>query len=98
MVVTPAWLANFNLSIDYFHIVVEREIQAETQNVAAILVRDDLKERLKDKKEPTGPIVALLPLLERPRGVTLAELTDEDIAALREFGIAGQIEVRRRNG
>jgi hypothetical protein len=59
---------------------------------------DDLKERLKGIKDPTGPIATLLPLLDRPRGVTLAELTDEDIAALREFGIAGKIEVRRRNG
>jgi hypothetical protein len=56
------------------------------------------RELLKDVEDPTGLIAALLPRLDRPRGVTLAELTDEDITALRDFGIAGQIEVRRRNG
>lgn len=49
---------------------------------------------------PDGPVRAILELLERPRPhrVTLADLTDADIAALREAGIADQIEVRRRNG
>jgi hypothetical protein len=81
---------------------LSRTAKAPSPSVTDIIaVKSDFdyfKEVLEGVKPPTGPIAILLPRLDRPRGVTLAELTDEDIAVLREFGIAGQIEVRRRNG
>lgn len=57
---------------------------------------DYLHELLDPLPDPPGAVLEILDRLGQWRGLTLAELTDEEIAALREAGVADQIEVRRR--
>jgi hypothetical protein len=57
---------------------------------------DYLHELLDPLPDPPGAVLQILDRLGQLRGLTLAELTDEEIAALREAGVADQIEVRRR--
>lgn len=55
-----------------------------------------LKEVLDEVNDPPADVLALLDRLGRRPSPTLNDLTDEQIALLRETGIANQIEVRRR--
>jgi hypothetical protein len=57
---------------------------------------DYLHELLDPLPDPPGEVLEILDRLGQSRGLTLAELTDEEIMALREAGVADQIEVRRR--
>lgn len=57
---------------------------------------DYLHELLDPLPDPPGELLEIVERLGQRRGLTLAELTDEEIAALRKAGIADQIEVRRR--
>jgi hypothetical protein len=57
---------------------------------------DYLHELLDPLPDPPGAVLEILDRFRQRRGLTLAELTDEEIAALREAGVAEQIEVRRR--
>lgn len=57
---------------------------------------DYLHEVLDPLPDPPGAVLEILERLSRRRGLTLAEVTDEEIAVLREAGVADQIEVRRR--
>lgn len=54
-----------------------------------------LHELLDDLTPPGGPVLAILERLGEPRRVTLADLTDADIAELRKANVADQIVVRR---
>jgi hypothetical protein len=59
---------------------------------------DALTETLAEAPAASGEVVNLLKrLAERPL-LTLADLTDEQVAALREAGVADQVELRRRGG
>lgn len=55
-----------------------------------------LSDLLKNIPDPPGQVVALLDRLSRQPDLTLADLTDEDIKALRGARVADQIVVRRR--
>jgi hypothetical protein len=57
---------------------------------------DYLHEVLDTVPPPSGEVIEILDRLSQRRGLTLADLTDEEIAALREAGVSDQIEVRRR--
>jgi hypothetical protein len=57
---------------------------------------DYLHEVLDPLPDPPGAVLEILERLSQHRGLTLAELADEEIAVLREAGVADQIEVRRR--
>jgi hypothetical protein len=57
---------------------------------------DYLHELLDPLPDPPGVLIKILERLGQRRGLTLAELTDQEIAALRQAGVADQIEVRRR--
>lgn len=57
---------------------------------------DYLHDVLDSLPDPPGAVLEILERLGQRRGMTLAELTDEEIAVLREAGVADQIEVRRR--
>lgn len=57
---------------------------------------DYLLELLGPLPDPPDAVLEILDRLGQRRGLTLAELTDEEIAILRGAGVADQIEVRRR--
>jgi hypothetical protein len=57
---------------------------------------DYLHELLDPLPDPPGAVLEILDRLGQHRGLTLAEVTDEEIAVLRGAGVAAQIEVRRR--
>jgi hypothetical protein len=59
---------------------------------------DALTEALDAAPAASGEVIDLLKrLVERPP-LTLADLTDEQVAALREAGVANQVELRRGGG
>lgn len=57
---------------------------------------DYLHDVLDPLPDPPGAVLELLDRLGQRQGLTLAELTDEEIAVLRQAGVADQIQVRRR--
>jgi len=59
---------------------------------------DALTETLAEAPVASGEVVNLLKRLAEQPLLTLADLTDEQIAALREAGVADQVELRRRGG
>jgi hypothetical protein len=67
-----------------------------TDIIALKSALDYLHEELALLPDPPGEVLAILGRLGQRRGVTLAELTDGEIAVLRAAGVADQIEVRRR--
>ena len=46
--------------------------------------------------DPPGEVLGILERIGQRPALTLADLTDEQIAALRAGGVADQLEVRRR--
>jgi hypothetical protein len=59
---------------------------------------DYLHDWLDSLPDPPGAVLGILERLAQRPALTLADLADDEIAALREAGIADQIEVRRRGG
>jgi hypothetical protein len=57
---------------------------------------DNLHEDLDGLPDPPGDVLGILERISQRPALTLADLTDEQIAALREGGVADQLEVRRR--
>ena len=57
---------------------------------------DSLHEDLDRLPDPPGAVLGILERIGQRPALTLADLTNEQIAALREAGVADQIEVRRR--
>jgi hypothetical protein len=56
----------------------------------------NLREDLDGLADPPGEVLGILARIDQRPALTLADLTDEQIAALREGGVADQLEVRRR--
>jgi hypothetical protein len=57
---------------------------------------DNLHEDLDGLPDPPGEVLGILARIDQRPALTLADLTDEQIAALRAGGVADQLEVRRR--
>ena len=57
---------------------------------------DNLHEDLDGLPDPPGEVLEILARIDQRPALTLADLTDEQIVALRAGGVADQLEVRRR--
>ncbi|MEU3356487.1 hypothetical protein [Streptomyces sp. NPDC037389] len=79
---------------------LERAASAKTVTTGDITLFmtkwESLAESLRDAKEPPAELLALLERLDSRPAPTLRDITDQEIALLREFAMDGQVSLTRK--